>query len=143
MGTPCHRDPLNRSHTDKTILLLRLGERYVPIAEQAVLILPEEDRLSHKSASDNERGGRSGKKEKDRSLSDRGEKSGNDKDERTNRSNKERSERENRSISEKEEGWNKSLHSVDSMKSLAGIPSISGREEIADSVVELRASLLE
>merc|ERR1711915_330414 len=133
---------------------LRLGERCVPIAEQAVLILPEEDRLSHKSASDNERGGRSGKKEKERSFSERGEKSRNDKDdrethsvsekdERTNHSNKERSERENRSISEKEEGWNKSLHSVDSMKSLAGIPSISEREEIPDSVVELRASLLE
>ena len=30
-----------RSHTDKTILLVRLGERYVPIAEAAVVLLPE------------------------------------------------------------------------------------------------------
>merc|ERR1712013_335713 len=119
--TPCHRDPLNRSHTDKTILLLRLGERYVPIAEQAVLILPEDDRVSHKSVNENEKSSKSGSK----------------------------SEKENRSISEKDEAWSKSLQSVDSMKSLAGIPSISERDEIVlpgrdmGEVVELRASTLE
>ena len=59
---PCHRDPFNRSHTDKTILLLKIGERYVPIAEQAVLVLPEEDKLSHKSLTDNEKSGRASKK---------------------------------------------------------------------------------
>ena len=40
--TPCHRDPFNRSHTDKTILLLKIGDKYVPIAEQAVVIVQEE-----------------------------------------------------------------------------------------------------
>ena len=59
---PCHRDPFNRSHTDKTILLLKIGERYVPIAEQAVLVLPEEDKLSHKSLTDNDKSGRASKK---------------------------------------------------------------------------------
>lgn len=33
--TPCHREPLRRSHVDKTIVLLRIGERYVPIVESA------------------------------------------------------------------------------------------------------------
>merc|ERR1712110_1203359 len=59
---PCHRDPFNRSHTDETILLLKIGDRYVPIAEQAVLVLPEEDKLSHKSLTDNEKSGRASKK---------------------------------------------------------------------------------
>ena len=146
--TPCHRDPLNRSHTDKTILLLRLGERYVPIPEQAVLILPKDDRVSHKSFSDNEKGSKTWSKanrEKEergskstnergekvnRSISDKDEretKSSSDKDDRGSRSTTEKNEKENRSTSEKEEMWSKSLQSVDSMKSLAGIPSISER----------------
>ena len=37
-----------RSHTDKTILLVKLGERYVPIAESAVVLLPEEKEESEK-----------------------------------------------------------------------------------------------
>ena len=41
--------------------------------------------------------------------------------------------------SDSEEVWNKSLKSVDSSKSLAGIPSISERDEM----VELRASALD
>ena len=40
--TPSHRDPFNRSHTDKTILLLKIGDRYVPISEQAVTIIGPE-----------------------------------------------------------------------------------------------------
>jgi len=32
---PCHREPLRRSHVDKTIVLLKIGERYVPIVESA------------------------------------------------------------------------------------------------------------
>lgn len=34
--TPCHREALRRSHVDKTIVLLKLGERYVPIVESAI-----------------------------------------------------------------------------------------------------------
>ena len=34
---PCHRDQVKRSHVDKTILLLQIGERYVPIAESGVV----------------------------------------------------------------------------------------------------------
>ena len=67
---PCHRDPFNRSHTDKTILLLKIGERYVPIAEQAVLVLPEEDKLSHKSLTDNEKSGRSKKSSREEAGSE-------------------------------------------------------------------------
>lgn len=33
---PCHRESLKRSHVDKTILLLEIGERFVPIVETAV-----------------------------------------------------------------------------------------------------------
>lgn len=33
---PCHREAIRRSHVDKTIVLLKLGERYVPIVESAV-----------------------------------------------------------------------------------------------------------
>merc|ERR1712181_115207 len=52
--TPCHQHPLHRSHTDKTILLVKLGERYVPIAESAVVLLPEEREESEREASDSE-----------------------------------------------------------------------------------------
>ena len=34
--TPCHRELLFRSHVDKTIVLLKIGERYVPIVETAI-----------------------------------------------------------------------------------------------------------
>ena len=34
--SPCHREVLKRSHVDKTILLLQIGNRYVPIVETAV-----------------------------------------------------------------------------------------------------------
>ncbi len=37
---PCHREPLKRSHVDKTIVLLKIGERYVPIVEAAIQELP-------------------------------------------------------------------------------------------------------
>ena len=114
--TPCHRDPFNRSHTDKTILLLKIGERFVPIAEQAVLILPDD---------------RSKKSSKDESVSEK---------------NLDKSKEMMRSQSDSEEPvWTKvDLGSVDSSKSLAGIPSISEREETEMvDMVELRASTLD
>ena len=109
--TPCHRDPFNRSHIDKTILLLKIGERYVPIAEQAVTILSVAE---------------SKKSSKDESVSD----------------NKTEKIKETKCASENEEVWTKSLKSVDSSKSLAGIPSISERDE-SEEMVELRASTLD
>ncbi|XP_038076730.1 pecanex-like protein 1 isoform X2 [Patiria miniata] len=39
---PCHRDQSRRSHIDKTILLVQVGHRYVPIPEGAVLDLGAE-----------------------------------------------------------------------------------------------------
>merc|ERR1712226_1065811 len=36
---PCHKEPLHRSHLDKTIVLLRIGERYVPIVESAIKLV--------------------------------------------------------------------------------------------------------
>ncbi|XP_022083039.1 pecanex-like protein 1 isoform X2 [Acanthaster planci] len=39
---PCHRDQSRRSHIDKTILLVQVGARYVPILEAAVLDLGAE-----------------------------------------------------------------------------------------------------
>lgn len=33
---PNHRDPSKRSHVDKTILLIKIEDRYVPIAEGGV-----------------------------------------------------------------------------------------------------------
>ena len=36
--TPCHREALKRSHVDKTIVLLKIGDRYVPIVETAVQV---------------------------------------------------------------------------------------------------------
>ena len=35
--TPCHREPSKRSHVDKTILLVKIGERYVPLTEAGVM----------------------------------------------------------------------------------------------------------
>ncbi|XP_076252556.1 pecanex isoform X2 [Rhynchophorus ferrugineus] len=34
--TPCHRDPNKRSHVDRTILLVQIDDKYVPIAEIGV-----------------------------------------------------------------------------------------------------------
>ena len=34
--TPMHPHPMYRSHTDKTILLVKIEDKYVPIAEHAV-----------------------------------------------------------------------------------------------------------
>ncbi|XP_050407422.2 pecanex-like protein 1 [Patella vulgata] len=39
---PGHRDPNKRSHVDKTILLVQIGERYVPVADSGVLELGAE-----------------------------------------------------------------------------------------------------
>ena len=111
--TPCHRDPFNRSHTDKTILLLKIGEKYVPIAEQAVTILTEE-KPGKKSSKEESTSENKTDKSKDNNL---------------------------KSTSDNEEVWTKSLKSVDSSKSLAGIPSISEKDE--SEMVELRASTLD
>ncbi|KAF5299608.1 hypothetical protein FQA39_LY11523 [Lamprigera yunnana] len=34
--SPCHRDPNRRSHVDRTILLIKIDDKYVPIAESGV-----------------------------------------------------------------------------------------------------------
>ncbi|KAL5008557.1 hypothetical protein ScPMuIL_014138 [Solemya velum] len=39
---PCHRDILRRSHVDKTILLIQMGDKYVPIGEPGVMELGAE-----------------------------------------------------------------------------------------------------
>lgn len=40
---PCHRDPVHRSHVDRTILLVQIGtDKYVPIADGGVLHLGAE-----------------------------------------------------------------------------------------------------
>lgn len=36
---PCHRDSGRRSHIDKTIILVQIGDRYVPIAETGLAYL--------------------------------------------------------------------------------------------------------
>ncbi|XP_060530185.1 pecanex-like protein 1 isoform X2 [Cylas formicarius] len=36
---PCHRDPNKRSHVDRTILLMQIDDKFVPIAESGVQIL--------------------------------------------------------------------------------------------------------
>ena len=40
--TPCHRETIKRSHVDKVILLVQIGEKFVPVAEQGVLDLGAE-----------------------------------------------------------------------------------------------------
>ena len=40
---PCHREVLKRSHVDKTIFLLKIENKYVPIVDSAVKIIIEED----------------------------------------------------------------------------------------------------
>jgi len=39
---PCHRDPNRRSHVDKTIYLIQIGDRYVPVDETGVNVLSVE-----------------------------------------------------------------------------------------------------
>ena len=39
---PCHRDPGRRSHVDKTLMLVQIGDKYVPIAEAGVMDLGAE-----------------------------------------------------------------------------------------------------
>ncbi|XP_060592528.1 pecanex-like protein 1 [Ruditapes philippinarum] len=34
--SPCHKETVKRSHVDKTIVLLQIGDKYVPIGEQGV-----------------------------------------------------------------------------------------------------------
>ncbi|XP_063915633.1 pecanex-like protein 1 isoform X1 [Zophobas morio] len=40
--TPCHKDPGKRSHVDRTILLVQIDEKFVPIAESGVQDLGQE-----------------------------------------------------------------------------------------------------
>ncbi|RZC36732.1 hypothetical protein BDFB_010711 [Asbolus verrucosus] len=40
--TPCHKDPGRRSHVDRTILLIQIDDKYVPIAESGVQDLGQE-----------------------------------------------------------------------------------------------------
>ena len=39
---PCHREIGKRSHVDKTILLVQIGDKFVPIAEAGVVDLGAE-----------------------------------------------------------------------------------------------------
>ena len=39
--SPCHRELLFRSHVDKTIILLKIGERFVPIVETAIAVFDD------------------------------------------------------------------------------------------------------
>ena len=129
--TPCHQHPLHRSkslnakklfsirqfshpssvsfrsHTDKTILLVKLGDRYVPIAESAVVLLSEEREESEREASDSEC------KEREERL--------------VAKSISERLASESERLSKME--GSRSLLSADSSRSLAGIPSISEKDE--------------
>ena len=65
------RPPHSRSHTDKTILLVRLGERYVPIAESAVVLLPLEGEEGSEGAEGESERGREGEERGARSGSER------------------------------------------------------------------------
>lgn len=33
---PCHKDPGRRSHVDRTIILVKIDDKYVPIAESGI-----------------------------------------------------------------------------------------------------------
>jgi len=35
--TPCHRDPARRSHVDRPIVLVKIDDKFVPIAEAGVM----------------------------------------------------------------------------------------------------------
>ena len=95
-----------RSHTDKTILLVKLGDRFVPIAESAVVLLPDEKEESEKEGgSDSECRDREERLPAGKSIS------------------------EKFVTSESRRDGSRSLLSADSSRSLAGIPSISERDE--------------
>ena len=95
-----------RSHTDKTILLVKLGDRFVPIAESAVVLLPDEKEESEKEGgSDSECRDREERLPAGKSIS------------------------EKFATSESRRDGSRSLLSADSSRSLAGIPSISERDE--------------
>ena len=97
---------LFRSHTDKTILLVKLGDRFVPIAESAVVLLPDEKEESEKEGgSDSECRDREERLPAGKSIS------------------------EKFATSESRRDGSRSLLSADSSRSLAGIPSISERDE--------------
>ena len=98
-----------RSHTDKTILLVKLGERYVPIAESAVVLLPEE----REETSEKEAGSDSECRDREERL--------------LAKSVSERLASESERLSKRE--GSRSLLSADSSRSLAGIPSISEKDE--------------
>ncbi len=44
---PCHRETVKRSHVDKTIVLLKIGDRYVPIVESAMEVVTQEKEEEH------------------------------------------------------------------------------------------------
>lgn len=48
---PFHRDPVQRSHLDKTIVLLKIGERYVPIVEGALKVIAKDQVAGNVAAS--------------------------------------------------------------------------------------------
>ena len=35
--TPCHKDPARRSHVDRPIVLVKIDDKFVPIAEAGVM----------------------------------------------------------------------------------------------------------
>lgn len=39
---PCHADPGRRSHVDKTILLVQIGDKFVPVSETGIIDLGAE-----------------------------------------------------------------------------------------------------
>ena len=43
---PCHREALKRSHVDKTIVLMKIENRYVPIVETAIKVVEKEEASS-------------------------------------------------------------------------------------------------
>ena len=105
-----------RSHTDKTILLVKLGDRFVPIAESAVVLLPDEKEESEKEAgSDSECRDREERLPAGKSIS------------------------EKFATSESRRDGSRSLLSADSSRSLAGIPSISERDEHLEEEEETKS----
>ena len=111
-----HPSPVSfRSHTDKTILLVKLGDRYVPVAESAGVLLSEEREESEREASDSEC------KEREERL--------------VAKSISERLASESERLSKME--GSRSLLSADSSRSLAGIPSISEKDEHMEEEAEV------
>ena len=107
---------LFRSHTDKTILLVKLGDRFVPIAESAVVLLPDEKEESEKEGgSDSECRDREERLPAGKSIS------------------------EKFATSESRRDGSRSLLSADSSRSLAGIPSISERDEHLEEEEETKS----